>query len=339
MKKGLCIVLSALVVALSFTACSKKNKDLAEVVTKINDEGKVVVEVTDKDGKAVTNASGEVETSVLSDKEIEAIKKAKGEDNEKKAEDNKENKAEENKKDDKKDNKKEDNNEKIDTTDIAVNPELEKILNDETLLEPVATEDDIIKDKGTATKKTTLFQDEIQPVIKSGKFTITMNAISGGQKSPLKLAFNDGKMYASVNMQGIEMGLIYMDKTAYLVMPNLLTIRNVYLKYPDEEGEFSEMFSSFDEISDNGSNYVGSTKVKVDGKTYTCEEYKSDDGTVFKYYFDGKDWKRYECIAEDGMMVYEINEFSNKVDSKLFSLKGYREIDPKVLESLGNIGA
>ncbi len=336
MKKGLCIVLSALVVALSFTACSKKDKDLAEVVTKINDEGKVVVEVTDKDGQAVTKADGEVETSVLSDKEVEAIKKAKGEDDKGTAKN-------EEKKDDKKDTKKEEkkdgNNEKVDTTDIGVNPELEKILNDETLLEPIATEDDIIKDKGTATKKTTLFQDEVQSVIKSGKFTIAMNTLSGGKKNPMKLVFDGDKMYSTLSMEGIEMSLLYMDKTAYIIMPNLLTIKNVYLKYPDSDGEFSELFTSFDSISDNGSNYVGSTKVNVNGKSYTCEEYKADDGTVFKYYFDGTDWKRYECIADDEMMVYEINEFSGKVDSKLFSLKGYREIDPKVLESLGNLGA
>lgn len=338
MKKGLCIVLSALMVALSFTACSKKNKDLAEIETQINSEGKIVVAVTDKDGKEVTNASGEVETSVLSDKEIEAIKKAKGEKDNATAAEEKKNGAKEEKNDKKEDAKKEESNEKIDTTDIGINPDLEKILSDENLGEPVATEDDIIKDKGTATKKTTLFQDEVQSVIKSGKFTISMNTVSGGKKNPMKLAFDGDKMYTTLSMEGIEMSLIYMDKTAYLLMPNLLTIKNVYLKYPDTDGEFSELFTSFDDISDNSGTYVGSTKVNVNGKSYTCEEYKSDDGMVFKYYFDGKDWKRYECIGEDEMMVYEINEFSGKVDSSVFSLKGYREIDPKVLESLGNMG-
>ena len=59
MKKGLCIVLSALMIAFSFASCGKK--DVSDEPTKIDENGSAYVEVTDKDGKEVT--------SVLSDKD------------------------------------------------------------------------------------------------------------------------------------------------------------------------------------------------------------------------------------------------------------------------------
>ena len=60
MKKSLCIVLSALMIAVSFAACGKKIVN-ENTTTKVDENGSAYVEVTDKDGKTVT--------SVLSDKE------------------------------------------------------------------------------------------------------------------------------------------------------------------------------------------------------------------------------------------------------------------------------
>ena len=48
MKKGLCIVLSALMIAFSFASCGKK--DVSDKPTKIDENGSAYVEVTDKDG-------------------------------------------------------------------------------------------------------------------------------------------------------------------------------------------------------------------------------------------------------------------------------------------------
>lgn len=332
MKKGLCIVLSALMVALSFSACSKKGGDLADAETKTNKDGQVYVEVTDKDGKEVTDASGEVVTSVLSFKEVEEKEKAD------KAKEKAENATNDNngkndvKVEDKKENNKKEDNKK--TTTIGINPDVSKAFNEDSFLDITAADKDLYKE-GTTIKKTTLFKSKVQDVIKTGKFTIDMNTVSGNQKSPMKIAFDGDKMYAAFNTNGVDMRMVYMDKTAYIILPNVLTVKNVYFKYPDANGEFSEIFSAFGQISDNGASYVGSSKVKVGTKTYTCEEYKTDDGTVMKYYFDGNDWKRYECIGEDEKMVYEINTFSGNVDSKLFSLKGYTELDPNLLGSMG----
>ena len=71
MKKGLCIVLSALMIAFSFASCGKK--DVSDKPTKIDENGSAYVEVTDKDGNEVT--------SVLSDKDKAKADKNAAKDN------------------------------------------------------------------------------------------------------------------------------------------------------------------------------------------------------------------------------------------------------------------
>lgn len=306
MKKGLCIVLSALILALSFSACSKKGD------VKPEENGQKVVEVTDTDGNVVTDASGDPVISVVP------------------AKDEKENKDKADKNKDGKNNK----DAGKDKGTIGINPDVSKAFNSDSLLDITAADKDLYQE-GTTIKKTSLFKTRVQDVMKTGKFTIDMNTTSNGNKSPMKLAFDGDKMYASFNMNGLDAKLLYMDKTAYIILPNLLTVKNVYFKYPDSDGQFSEMFDSFGQISDNQGSYVGSSKVTVDKKTYTCEEYKTEDGTTLKYYFEGNDWKRYECISKEEKMVYEINSFSGNADSKLFSLKGYTELDPALLGGMG----
>ena len=307
MKKGLCILLSAMMIALTLTACSKKGGDDAEVkTTLVNEEGSAYVKVTQKNGEEKTDKEGENVTSVLSDKEAEKI-------------------------------------EKESSKAAGKTSAPENIAIDEKALESFASEEDFemtaapedILPEGTTTKKTTLFEDKVKKIIKTGKFTLDMNITSGKQKTPVKLVFDKDRMYASLAMNGMPFSMIFMNDTAYLILPPALFLgAKVYMEYPDADNSMKEMFDSFDSISNNGGKYVGSTKVKDGNKEYTCEEYKSDDGTVFKYYFLGNDWKRYECKTPDGDMVYEINTFSGKVDSNVFSLKGYTKVTEDMLETM-----
>ena len=319
MKKGLCVVLSALLVAFSFSACSKKTT-VIETETKISPDGKVYIEITDKNGEAVTNKNGEAVTRILPDEVTD---------------DSKVNDTSKADKTDKKDDK--DNKTSI-PQDLEINTEIiNKVTDVESdNFEMFADEKDLYEE-GTTIKKTTLFEDKVQKVLKTGKFTIDMSVTSNGTKMPMKLAFDKDKMYASFNMNGMQAGIIYMDNKAYILLPNLFT-QKAYMEYPDADDSMKEVFDSFNKVSDNDSEYVGSSKVKVDSKNLTCEEYKDKDGTVYKYYFDGKDWKRYECISDEGSMVYEINAFSGKVDESLFSLKGYTKIDENALAALGGAG-
>lgn len=329
MKKGLCVILSAMLIAMSFSACSKKNGNDAETQTKVDANGQTYVEVTNKKGETVTDADGKAITSLVAKEE----KNKDSSDKEDKAEKaGKTDSSKEDKKNDKKETKKDNGK----STSLQVNTD---VLNnvtdvDEDNFDMFADEKDLYEE-GTTTKKTTLFEDKVQKILKTGKFTIDMAVTSEGKQIPMKLAFAKDKMYASFEMQGMQAGIIYMNDTAYILFPNIFKGVKAYMEYPDADESMGEVFDSFNQISDSNGKYKGSSKVKVGSKTYTCEEYAGNDGTTFKYYFDGNDWKRYECISEEGNMVYEINSFSGKVDENLFSLKGYTKIDEKALEALG----
>lgn len=317
MKKSLCILFSAILVISSFVACGKKAEISEDTTTILDENGNAVVLVTDKNGEAVTDKEGKEVTSVLSDKEREKIDKATSETS-KSDKETEAGKTTAQKSDGK-------------STTLEVNSKVVENVTNEDFDFTAAKED--MMDKGTTiAKKTTLFEDNVQKTLKTGKFTIKMNVTSGGQKMPMTLAFDKDKMYASFNMNGMQAGILYMNDTAYILFPNLFS-KKAYMEFPDMKESMEGIFDSFDSISDNGQKYVGTSKVKSGKTELTCEEYKSEDAT-FKYYFKGNDWVRYECIGEDENMVYEISGFSNKADDSLFSLKGYTKIDESAFAGL-----
>lgn len=290
MKKGLCIVLSALMIAFSFASCGKK--DVSDKPTKIDENGSAYVEVTDKDGNEVT--------SVLSDKD-----KAKADKNA--AKDNKETTT-------------------ADTSELLskVEAEASKVTNiDEKNL--VSDKKDLISG-GTEIKKTSMRDEIIAKTLKSGKFTLKMKMkTSSGVDNPVSLVFNGKKFAADITLNDMQVRAIFDNDNFYMVLPAL----KVYFKTSsDEAGNIGDLTN----ITDSNATYVGSTKVTVNGTEYTCEEYKSDDDSVVKYYFSSKkEWKRMEIINGEDVSIFEIESLSNKVDESVFSLKGYTDMTALVM--------
>lgn len=285
MKKGLCIVLSALMVAFSFASCGKK--DVSDEPTKVDENGSAYVEVTDKDGNEVT--------SVLSDKDkSKADKKA--------AKDNKETTT-------------------ADASELLskVEAEASKVTNiDEKNL--VSDKKDLISG-GTEIKKTSMRDEIVAKTLKSGKFTLKMKMkTSSGVDNPVSLVFNGKKFAADITLNDMQVRAIFDNDNFYMVLPAL----KVYIKTSsDEAGNIGDLTN----ITDSNATYVGSTKVTVNGTEYTCEEYKSDDDSVVKYYFSSKkEWKRMEIINGEDVSIFEIESLSNKVDDSVFSLKGYTDM-------------
>lgn len=290
MKKGLCIVLSALMIAFSFASCGKK--DVSDKPTKIDENGSAYVEVTDKDGNEVT--------SILSDKD-----KAKADKNA--AKDNKEMTT-------------------ADTSELLskVEAEASKVTNiDEKNL--VSDKKDLISG-GTEIKKTSMRDEIIAKTLKSGKFTLKMKMkTSSGVDNPVSLVFNGKKFAADITLNDMQVRAIFDNDNVYMVFPAL----KVYIKTSsDEAGNIGDLTN----ITDSNATYVGSTKVTVNGTEYTCEEYKSDDDSVVKYYFSSKkEWKRMEIINGEDVSIFEIESLSNKVDESVFSLKGYTDMTSLVM--------
>ena len=288
MKKSLCIVLSALMIAVSFAACGKKIVN-ENTTTKVDENGAAYIEVTDKDGKTVT--------SVLSDKEKSEVEKQAEKSNAK-------------------------------TTTMAASEAMSKIEQEMSGLTDFS-EDDLksnekdLVDKGTEIKKTTLRDDVIVKALESGKFTLNMTLkAASNADTPVVLVSNGDKIAADMTMNGSKVRMIIDNDGVYVVLPTA----KMYVKMSsDEIGNMDELKN----IASSDGTYVGSTKVKINGEDHTCEEYKSSDGTVIKYYFNSKkEWKRMEVITEDEVAIYEITSFSNKADESIFSLKGYADMSP-----------
>ena len=286
MKKSLCIVLSALMIAVSFAACGKKIVN-ENTTTKVDENGAAYIEVTDKDGKTVT--------SVLSDKEKSEVEKQAAKSNAK-------------------------------TTTMAASEAMSKIeqemsgLTDFSEDDLKANEKDLV-DKGTEIKKTTLRDDVIIKALESGKFTLNMTLkAASNADTPVVLVSNGDKIAADMTMNGSKVRMIIDNDGVYVVLPTA----KMYVKMSsDEIGNMDELKN----IASSDGTYVGSTKVKINGEDHTCEEYKSSDGTVIKYYFNSKkEWKRMEVITEDEVAIYEITSFSNKADESIFSLNGYADM-------------
>ena len=298
MKKSLCIVLSALMIAVSFAACGKKIVN-ENTTTKVDENGAAYIEVTDKDGKTVT--------SVLSDKEKSEVEKQA-----------------------------EKSNAKTTTMDaLKASEALSQIGNDLSGManldeENFQSDKEALVKPGTDIKKTSLRDDVIFKVIKGGKYSLNMTLKAAtGEDTPVTLVVNNKKMAADMSMplQGsnadhLKVRMIINGDSVYAVLPDY----KWYFQIPsDDIGSMDELKN----IASSDGTYVGSTKVKINGEDHTCEEYKSSDGTVIKYYFNSKkEWKRMEVISEDEVAIYEISSFSNKADESIFSLKGYADMSP-----------
>ena len=288
MKKGLCIVLSALMIAFSFASCGKK--DVSDEPTKIDENGSAYVEVTDKDGKEVT--------SVLSDKDkSKADKKA--------AKDNKETTT-------------------ADASEIASKAEgaMSGFTNvDEKDIQ--SDKKDLIKDI-TATKKTSLRDDIIIKTSKTRKFTLKAKIkAASGENTPVTCVTNGKKFAYDMTKNGSQIRIIMDGNNLYLLLPAI----KWYVKMSTDDIGLESMDDMMSNLASTEDKYVGSTKVTVNGTEYTCEEYKNSDGRITKYYFyKNNNWKRIEGINGDEVTIMEIDSFSGKVDDSVFSLKGYTDM-------------
>lgn len=287
MKKSLCIILSALMLIFTFASCGKDEAD--DTPTKVDDKGNAYVEVTDEDG--------ETATSVLSNEEKSKI------------------------------DKKKESTTKGDSaaTEADVEKALSQVQKEYEGLEDL-DENDFKSDKGdliqegTSIKKTTLREDVVLKQFKDGKFTLKMKLkSSSAEEMPMTVASDGNKLAADVTMKGASIRLLIQEDGVYAVLPSA----KLYIKYTsDEIGGLEDLKN----LANTNDSFVSSTKVKLDGKDATCEEYKTEDGTTMKYYFVNNEWKRMETISGEDVAIYEIESLSSKVDNNLFSLKGYKDM-------------
>lgn len=194
---------------------------------------------------------------------------------------------------------------------------------------PNASKEDLL-DEGTKVQKTTLRDDIIAKTIKDKKFTMTMTVLGQGTEIPTTVTMDGDKFAAKLNLNGMDSKVISKDGKTYVAF-NYSGMK----MYMETESESIGMEDIMTPQAGADQKYVKTTTVKDGDKKLTCEEYKTDDGIVTKFYFEGKKWVRQETIDGDTISICEIKDFKNTVDNSVFDLTGYTKLDEKALAAMG----
>lgn len=174
---------------------------------------------------------------------------------------------------------------------------------------------------------TTLRDEVIASVIEDRKFTISMTIIGEGEEIPATVTMDGNNFAAALSLDGMDSRSITKGGKTYIAFDYLGT--KMYMETDDDMG-----VGDFINTESDNDTYVKTTTVKDGSKTYTCEEYKSTDGTVTKYYFEGKKWVRQEIIDGSTISIIKIHELKDSVDRSLFDLTGYEELDPGAIRPM-----
>lgn len=314
MKKGLCFILSAVILMTTFCACDivKKNSN-SDVVTytdtdgntyyyKTDSDGKAVTDkdgnnvttttaandgsqmtvcVTDESGQNVTDANGNLVTKVITISTTSATTTAS--------------------------TKKGETTKKTTTTKKS----------DSSASDTGSSKNDLIP-SGSSTSKTSLKKTVVDPIVNTKKFTIVGNLISDGNKIPVEFTFNGDNFAAkmTVTESGMTLSMTVMKKSGkyYALIP----VMGVYGEL--DKSMFSEYEANAGSLLEE-QTYQKTTTVTYNKTKYTCETYKSKSGVISKYYFDSKKaWKRWEIVDGDSISVFTISSFTKGADSDLFTI-------------------
>lgn len=196
---------------------------------------------------------------------------------------------------------------------------------------PAGSKEDLL-DEGKETKKTTLYDDVIVATLKNKKFTMVMTVIGTGTEIPTTITMDGERFGASLQMDGIDAKVLNMNGKSYVAF-NYMGLK-MYMETDEESMGMDDLMPS---DANTDQVYVKTTTVKDGDKTLTCEEYKSSDGSITKYYFEGKKWVRQEVIDGEEIAIHEVDDFKSTVDESIFDLKGYTKFDESYLDSLGGM--
>ena len=341
MKKGLCLFLCMVTVAVTMCSCkSVKNKDAISDYTYVDSNGKVQVYQTDENGEVATDENGENVTTTTSQNSDASADS--GIDMKVYVTD--ENGEYVTGKDGKPVQENFDVNKMLQsygdlealmpstTTAKAGGSSSNKTTKTTKTTVPTTVKDNTkeeLLDEGSKTSNTTLMKTVVEPVIKSGTFTIDGSIKAEGMDVATTFALRRSKDYSlTFNVGGFGIRVFSNNGKYYIA----LIARASYSEIPEDEFEgYKDMTDAFNA---KDMKYVKTTKVKDGAITYTCEEYKSDDGTI-KYYFNSKnEWKRMEIIDGDSAFIWKINSFKNTAKASLFEVSPFWKKNDDITKAL-----
>lgn len=175
-------------------------------------------------------------------------------------------------------------------------------------------------------------REQYMKIVEGETFTMdmVMKTNTNGQEMSLPIvAVRDGNnlfletaMPVDGSKGAMRLQFLILDGKAYTVIPQM----RAYMEVPKETIDQMGLGDIVAEEAKDNSEYVESGEVKINGKTYICDVYKSEDSTI-KYYFLNGELKRIETISGENTAIMEINSLSDKADkSKLVLPKGYLDL-------------
>lgn len=202
-------------------------------------------------------------------------------------------------------------------------------------------------ENGTKVEETHLFDEIVKPIFEGKKYTMVCANVVEGKSVPMTIVVdgNNIAIYASMKevlaasgndsdqdmsaFMGDEFRIVIKDGKTYTLME--LFKQKFYM---DGDALGLEMDDLTTKPTDEEMTYVQTTSVKNGSKTYICEEYKTSDGTVKKFYFENRKLVRTETTADGVTSVTEITALYTSVDQKFFSISGYKKFDESMFDSM-----
>ena len=175
-------------------------------------------------------------------------------------------------------------------------------------------------------------REQYMKIVEGETFTMdmVMKTNTNGEEMALPIvAVRDGDnlfletaMPVDGSKGAMRLQFLILNGKAYTVIPQM----RAYMEVPKETIDQMGLGDIVAEEAEDNSEYVESGEVKINGKTYICDVYKSEDSTI-KYYFLNGELKRIETISGENTAIMEINSLSDKADkSKLVLPKGYLDL-------------
>lgn len=175
-------------------------------------------------------------------------------------------------------------------------------------------------------------REQYMKIVEGETFTMdmVMKTNTNGEEMALPIvAVRDGNnlfletaMPVDGSKGAMRLQFLILNGKAYTVIPQM----RAYMEVPKETIDQMGLGDIVAEEAKDNSEYVESGEVKINGKTYICDVYKSEDSTI-KYYFLNGELKRIETISGENTAIMEINSLSDKADkSKLVLPKGYLDL-------------
>ena len=201
-------------------------------------------------------------------------------------------------------------------------------------------------ENGTKVEETHLVDEIVKPIFEGQKYTMVCASVAEGKSVPLTIVVDGTNLaiYTSVKevlaasgessdqdmsaVMGDEIRIVIKDGKSYTLMEILK--QKIYM----EGDSLGLETDDFTKPTGEEMTYVQTTSVKNGSKTYICEEYKTEDGTVKKFYFENRKLARIETITKDTTSILEIISLYTSVDQKFFSIAGYKQFDESMLGAL-----